>query len=89
VRVGYSRQTWYYSAVDTYFDPGFQFHNLPITEDGVHLGTSIPIPKFGSLDVSGEILLRHSPVLDEVAGRLMLTLSYSEAWAKRTRRWGY
>jgi len=66
-----------------------QLAPLPITENAVHLGTSIPIPKFGSLDVSGEVLLRSSPVLDEVAGRLMLTLSYTEAWTKRTRRWGY
>jgi hypothetical protein len=84
VRVGYSRQTWYYDA-GTY---EIQIET-PITENGIHLGTSVPIPKFGSLDISGEVILRHSPVLDEVAGRLMLTLSYSEAWTKRTRRWGY
>jgi hypothetical protein len=90
VRVGYSRQTWYYTALTG-----------PITENGIHLGTSIPIPKFGSLDISGEVLLRATPDmsygfenplpsrLDEVAGRLMLTLSYSEAWTKRIRRWGY
>jgi hypothetical protein len=89
VRVGYSQQTWYYNAVDTYFDPGFRFHNPPITENGIHLGTSIPIPKFGSLDISGEILFRNSAVMKETAGRLMLTLAYSEAWARRTRRWGY
>jgi hypothetical protein len=84
VRVGYSRQTWYYDAGTPYLQ-----HPCPITENGIHLGTSVPIPKFGSLDVSGEVLLRHSSVLDEVAGRLMLTLSYSEAWTKRIRRWGY
>jgi hypothetical protein len=90
VRVGYSRQTWYYTALTG-----------PITENGIHLGTSIPIPRFGSLDVSGEVLLRSTPSLDsgfedplpsrlnEVAGRLMLTLSYSEPWTKRIRRWGY
>jgi hypothetical protein len=87
VRVGYSRQTWYYDAAST--SPYQVLTPIPITEDGIHLGTSVPIPKFGSLDVSGEVLLRHSSVLDEVAGRLMLTLSYSEAWMKRTRRWGY
>ena len=84
VRVGYSQQTWYYEAGNLQ-----QTWSTPITEDGVHLGTSIPIPKFGSLDVSGEVLFRNSAYLKEVAGRLMLTLSYSEAWAKRTRRWGY
>jgi hypothetical protein len=84
VRVGYSRQTWYYDAgSDLYMGRN------PITENGIHLGTSVPVPKFGALDVSGEVLLRHSHTLDEVAGRLMLTLSYSEAWLKRTRRWGY
>jgi hypothetical protein len=84
VRVGYSQQTWYYNAA---YSP--QFIPTPISENGIHIGTSVPIPKFGALDVSGEILLRHSPVLDEVAGRLMLTLAYSEAWTKRARRWGY
>jgi hypothetical protein len=84
VRVGYSRQTWYYNA-------GTSVYGLPpaITENGIHLGTTVPIPKFGSLDLSGEILLRSSRELTETAGRLMLTLSYSEAWLKRTRRWGY
>jgi hypothetical protein len=83
VRVGYSRQTWYYDAGT------LQQIVTPITENGIHLGTSVPIPTFGSLDISGEVLLRNSRGMNEVAGRLMLTLSYSEAWAKRTRRWGY
>jgi hypothetical protein len=87
VRVGYSLQTWYYDAAASSI---YQVEaKAPITENGIHLGTSVPIPSFGSLDVSGEVLLRHSPVLDEVAGRLMLTLSYSEPWTKRVRRWGY
>jgi len=92
VRVGYSRQTWYYGAASFETDSTTHLPVLvpvPITENGIHLGTSVPIPSFGSLDISGEVLLRHSPVMDEVAGRLMLTLSYSEAWARRTRRWGY
>ena len=90
VRVGYSRQTWYYDAVHVY-RPYFPIEQVlwPITENGIHAGTSVPIPKFGSLDISGEILFRSSEGMKEVAGRLMLTLSYSEAWAKRTRRWGY
>ena len=84
VRLGYSRQTWYCNAGTSVYG-GVP----PITENGIHLGTSVPIPKVGSLDLSGEVLLRHSSVLDEVAGRLMLTLSYSEGWTKRARRWGY
>jgi hypothetical protein len=84
VRVGYSQQTWYYNAA---YSP--QLIPTPISENGIHVGTSVPIPKVGSLDISGEVLLRHSPLLDEVAGHLMLTLSYSEAWTKRARRWGY
>jgi hypothetical protein len=84
VRLGYSQQTWYYNAgMYGRADP------MPITENGIHFGTSVPIPKFGSLDISGEILFRSSYTIRETAGRLMLTLAYSEAWAKRTRRWGY
>jgi len=100
VRVGYSRQTWYYNSPYYYY---WQLNrSIPIIEDGIHLGTSVPIPKFGSLDISGELLIRDAHTegiayapednpgsLREFAGRLMLTLSYSEAWAKRTRRWGY
>ena len=103
VRAGYSHQTWYYNAAWGNWDWGGFF---PIAEDGIHMGTSIPIPKFGSLDISGEVLMREThyqyptssppeleqipkPSMREVAGRLMLTLSYSEACAKRTRRWGY
>jgi hypothetical protein len=99
IRVGYSRQTWYYST--SYYSRGSG--SAAINEDGFHLGTSVPIPQFGSLDISGELLIRDSHIyegvavppednpgsLRELAGRLMLTLSYSETWAKRTRRWGY
>jgi len=84
VRVGYSQQTWYYGTPSDQSMPP-----TTIKENGIHFGTSVPIPKFGSLDVSGELLFRSSYKLNETAGRLMLTLSYSEAWAKRTRRWGY
>ena len=106
VRVGYSQQVWYYDAsiyqADTTEHPPLLVQvPSPISEMGIHVGTSVPIPKFGALDISGEILYRSSqapssdlePVgpagLKEIAGRLMLTLSYSEAWSKRTRRWGY
>jgi hypothetical protein len=88
VRVGYSRQTWYYGSYGGFAAPP-EWGPPAITENAVHLGTSVPIPKFGSLDISGEILFRSSYLMKETAGRLMLTLAYSEAWAKRTRRWGY
>jgi len=84
VRVGYSRQTWYYGSAYA-----AEIGRAAITENGLHLGTSVSIPKFGSLDISGEILFRSSYTIRETAGRLMLTLAYSEAWTKRIRRWGY
>jgi len=84
VRLGYSHQTWYYDV-----RPSTLLVVAPIQEHGLHLGTSIPIPKFGSLDLSGELLFRNSSNLSETAGRLMLSLVYFETWAKRTRRWGY
>jgi hypothetical protein len=92
VRLGFSRQQWYYDAAMYEIDTTSHLPVLvlqPITENGLHFGTSIPIPKFGSLDVSGELLFRNSYTMKETAGRLMLTLAYSEAWARRTRRWGY
>jgi hypothetical protein len=84
VRIGYSRQTWYYGSA--YIGT---IGAADINENAVHLGTSVPIPKFGSLDISGELLFSSSHTLKETAGRLMLTLAYAEAWMKRTRRWGY
>jgi hypothetical protein len=78
-RLGFSHQDWYCNAVGS----------TAVTENGIHLGTSLPVPKFGSLDASAEVLLRSSSGLSEVAGRLMLTLSYREAWTKRVRHWGY
>ncbi len=85
VRLGYSYGDWYCDNKST---------GKPITERGVHLGTGIPIAKFGALDIAGEILFRSSLtrpdiILRETAGRLTLTLAYQETWAKRTRRWGY
>ncbi|MEO0080302.1 MAG: hypothetical protein ABIK44_06470, partial [candidate division WOR-3 bacterium] len=84
VRIGYSHEAWYYEA-----RPSLHQLRAPIKEHGLHLGTGIPIPKFGSLEISAELLFRNSQPLKETAGRLMLTLAYSETWAKRTRRWGY
>jgi hypothetical protein len=79
VRLGLSHQDWYCSSAD----------GLKIAENGVSLGTSLPVPKFGSLDAAGQVLFRSSGSLNEIAGRLMLTLSYHEEWARRSRRWGY
>lgn len=84
VRLGYSYNNWYCDTKST---------GKPITESGIHLGTGIPIPKFGALDIAGEIIFRSgqtpSGILSETAGRLTFTLAYQETWAKRTRRWGY
>jgi hypothetical protein len=84
VRLGYSFGNWY--CLNNYTGE-------PIAESGIHLGTGIPIPKFGALDIAGELLFRSSQAqsraLRETAGRLTLTLAYQETWAKRTRRWGY
>ena len=86
VRIGYSHQNWYFDAVPA-IDPGFGL--MPISENGLHVGTSFPIPKFGSLDLSGSVFLRRAGDQTETAGQLMLTLAYHEAWTRRTRRWGY
>ena len=63
--------------------------NEPITDHRLHLGTSIPIPKFGSLDIAAELSRRDGGYLSETSGYLTLTLAYHEAWLKRTRHWGY
>jgi hypothetical protein len=83
LRVGYSYTDWYYGAVDP--DGG----TTPVTAHALHLGTSLPIPSFGSIDIGTELARRSGGGLTEYAGRLMLTLSYREAWERRTRRWGY
>ncbi len=84
LRAGYSMGNWYCES---------KFSPKPISEKGVHLGTSVPITNFGALDVAGELLFRKGATsagpLGETAARLILTLSYQEIWAKRTRRWGY
>ncbi len=79
LRLGYSYQPWYYTAAG----------NEPITDHRLHLGTSIPIPKFGSLDIAAELSRRDGGYLSETSGYLTLTLAYHEAWLKRTRHWGY
>lgn len=83
VRIGYSKSEWYCKCIT----------GEPITESGIHLGTGIPLPKFGALDIGAEVNIRtgKTPVglLQETIGKLTLTLAYQEFWAKRTRRWGY
>uniref|UniRef100_A0A7V3PT42 DUF5723 domain-containing protein n=1 Tax=candidate division WOR-3 bacterium TaxID=2052148 RepID=A0A7V3PT42_UNCW3 len=82
-RLGYSIGNWYCSGAG----------EEPILETGVHFGTGFPLPKFGAVDVAGEIIRRTSRTqgsrLEEIIGRLNLTLAYEEVWSKRTRRWGY
>ncbi len=84
IRAGYSRTDWYYSNTKT---------GSPIKESGIHLGTTLPLPQFGALEIAGEILFRTGTtptgVLSETAGRIILSLVYEERWGKRTRRWGY
>jgi hypothetical protein len=84
VRLGYSFSPWYYEAVV----PGPFDEQNPISDNSLHLGTSIPIPEFGSLDIGAEVSRRTSNNLTETAGRLFFSLSYRESWGKRTRRWG-
>lgn len=88
VRLGYSYEPWYYAA-EPGVDPGWSPAPQRITEHALSLGTSLPIPHFGSLDIAVELARRNSVALTETAGRLFLSLSYGEAWLKRTRRWGY
>lgn len=83
LRLGYSHQNWYCLSA------GPELEAAPIVEHGLHLGTSIPVPKFGSLDLGGVLFFRRAGSLRETAGQLTLTLAYGEAWSKRTRRWGY
>lgn len=83
LRFGFSNGSWYTAAAA----------DSRISESGVHFGIGIPLPKFGSLDIAGEVSLRRGKTqvgfLSETAGRLHLTLAYEEAWKRRTRRWGY
>jgi hypothetical protein len=60
-----------------------------VPQNCLHLGTSIPVPKFGSLDLALELTQRKASSLSEVCARLTLTLAYREPWGRRTRRWGY
>lgn len=79
VRIGYSYSSWYYA----------NSAGEPIVEHGIHAGTGLLIPKFGTVDLVAEALLRNTPSLRETALRLGFSLAYGEVWAKRTRRWGY
>ncbi len=85
LRLGYSHQNWYFDRNR----PEPELETEPIAEHGFHLGTSIPVPKFGSVDLGGVLFFRRAVDLNELAGQLTLTLAYGETWVKRTRRWGY
>jgi hypothetical protein len=51
-------------------------------------GSSVKIPKFGFFDYSLEIIRRQGRGLKETIGRINFSISFDEAWKKRTRRWG-
>ncbi len=84
IRFGYSMGNWYCPNLTT---------GKPISEKGIHIGTGIPIPKFGALDIAAVLLLREGEtpagLLRETVGKLTVTLAYQELWARRSRRWGY
>lgn len=88
LRIGYAYGDWY-----CWNQHPFSSERRPITENSLHLGTSLPIRSFGSIEFAMAIALRESQTpsgyLHENAFRLNLTLAYSEAWMRRTRRWGY
>jgi len=62
---------------------------LQIKEYALTCGSSMPIPKFGYFDYSLEIIQRQGKEIKETIGRINFSLSFEEAWKKRTRRWGY
>jgi hypothetical protein len=79
LRLGYRNYDWYFTEAS----------NQPIKEQAITLGSSIPIPKFGSFDIALELINRKGGSLTENICRLNLTLHYEEAWEKRKRHWGY
>lgn len=79
LRLGYRNYDWYLTEAS----------NQPIKEQAVTLGSGLPIPKFGSLDIALELINRKGGSLTENIFRLNLTLHYEEAWEKRKRHWGY
>lgn len=79
LRVGGSWTDWYFGTAGA----------EPVSALGLHLGTSVPITGFGSIDIGAELARRTGGELAEYSGRLMFTLAYQEAWLRRTRRWGY
>jgi opacity protein-like surface antigen len=88
LRLGFSHGDWY-----CWNRPPSTSSPVPISEQGIHAGAGIPIARFGALDLAAVALLRRTrtgtSTLNETAFRLHFTLAYSEAWMRRTRRWGY
>ncbi len=78
-RAGYSYRQLYYATRS----------GEAVDEHRIHLGAGIPIPDFGSLNLCAEVGRRVTDGIAETAGRIGLSLSYHEAWSRRTRRWGY
>lgn len=79
LRAAYSYEPWYYTSRSF----------STIQEHRIWLGSAVPIKEFGALELSGSLGRRTTPELSETTAGLLLTLSYNEAWLKRTRRWGY
>ncbi len=84
LRLAYSMDKWYCPVKST---------RETIQEKGLNIGTAIPVPQFGTIDLTGQIVFRQgntpSGILKETVGRIIFTLVYQETWGKRTRRWGY
>lgn len=79
MRIGYRYYDWYFA----------DHTDKIINEQAITLGSGIPIPKFGSLELALELINRRGSSLTENICRLNFTLHYEEAWKIRKRRWGY
>ncbi len=79
LRAAYSYEPWYYTSRSF----------STIQEHKIWLGSAVPIKEFGALELSASLGRRSTPELSETTAGLLLTLSYNEAWLRRTRRWGY
>lgn len=60
-----------------------------IHEDGLGIGSMIPIRGWGSFNYSVEVVHRQGGRLKEWGARLVGTLSFEEEWRFRERRWGW
>ncbi|MEO0073771.1 MAG: hypothetical protein ABIK43_03835 [candidate division WOR-3 bacterium] len=88
LRLGYAHDDWYFwNELPNTPEPS------PILEHSLHWGTSFPIRRFGTTDLAIALAMRKNRTpagtMYEEAFKMSVTLAYSEAWLKRTRRWGY